>query len=105
VQLTVAPAVADLPQVVQLAVYRIVQESLSNVVRHAPGAQARVDIVQEEGTLTVETTNERPPNRRPASPTEGHGLKGLRERVTLLGGTFEVAQPDGGWRVTAMLPL
>jgi signal transduction histidine kinase len=105
VQLTVTPVVADLPQVVQLAVYRIVQESLSNVVRHAPGAQARVAIVQEKRTLTVEITNERPPHRRPAPPTEGHGLKGLRERVTLLGGTFEVTQPDGGWRVTAMLPL
>jgi signal transduction histidine kinase len=109
VRLTVTPTATDLPQVMQLAVYRIVQESLSNVVRHAPGAQAGVDIAQEEGTLRAEITNEPPPNprssRRPAPPTEGHGLTGLRERVTLLGGTFEVDQPDGGWRVTAVLPL
>jgi signal transduction histidine kinase len=109
VRLTVAPAATDLSQVMQLAVYRIVQESLSNVVRHAPGAQARVDIVRTEETLRVEVTNERPQNhhshRRPVPTAEGHGLVGLRERVTLLGGTFEVDQPDEGWRVWAMLPL
>jgi signal transduction histidine kinase len=56
------------------------------------------------GALTVAVTN-----ARPATPAggggEGHGLVGLRERAALLGGTFEVDQPDGGWRVRVTLPI
>lgn len=104
VTLTVATETTDLPQVVQLAVYRIVQEGLSNVVRHAAGARARVDITRADGALHIEVTNERPPGTAPEN-RGGHGLIGLRERTTLLGGRFEVDQPDGGWRIRAELPL
>ena len=102
VRLTVTGDVAGLSDAVQLSAYRIVQEALSNVVRHAPGAQSTVDI-RAAGELTVEVVNERPAH--PTTPAgDGHGLVGLRERAALLGGTLEVDQPDGGWRVRATLP-
>ena len=104
VTLTAAPG--DLPQVLQLAVFRIVQEGLSNVVRHAPGARTWVDVARAGETLRVEVTNERAPGGGPLTDKEGgHGLVGVRERVTLLGGRFEVDQPDGGWRLRAVFPL
>jgi signal transduction histidine kinase len=107
VALTVLTETTDLPQVTQLAVYRIAQEGLSNVVRHAPGARARVDITRTTTALHIEVTNDRPPNRTDPTqePRGGHGLIGLRERTTLLGGRFEVDQPEGGWRIRAELPL
>lgn len=101
-----AAALADLPQVVQLAVYRIVQEALSNVVRHAGGAAATVDIERTASALRVTVTNERPAaDRTVAIGGAGHGLRGLRERATLLGGTFAVDWPDGGWQVRVELPV
>lgn len=105
VALSVPPDVSGLPQVVGLAAYRIVQEALSNVVRHAGGANTRAVVTRTADALEVEVTNDRPP--RPAAGAEGtgHGLVGLRERAILLGGTFATDQPDGGWRVRATLPL
>ncbi len=106
VTMTIPPDAEDLPQVLQLAVYRIVQEGLSNVVRHAPGARTWVDVVRTKETLTVEVTNDKPTEGGPLTEKEGgHGLAGVRERVTLLGGRFEVDQPAGGWRLRAVLPL
>ena len=103
VRLSMTGDSTGLPDVLHLSAYRIVQEALSNVVRHAAGAPTTVDI-SVGGELTVEVVNQRPahPTRRDG---EGHGLVGLRERATLLGGTFEVDQPDGGWRVRATLPV
>jgi signal transduction histidine kinase len=103
VRLRVTGDVAALPDAVQLSAYRIVQEALSNVVRHAPGTQSTVDVsVGDE--VTVEVANTRP-DRAAAPPSgDGHGLVGLRERAVLLGGTLEVDQPGGGWRVRATLP-
>ncbi|MFI7672553.1 sensor histidine kinase [Actinophytocola sp. NPDC049390] len=106
VTMTIAPGAENLPQVLQLAVFRIVQEGLSNVVRHAPGARTWVDIARRKETLTVEVTNDEAGGGGPLTDKEGgHGLAGVRERVTLLGGRFEVDQPDGGWRLRAVLPL
>jgi signal transduction histidine kinase len=106
VTMTVGPGTDDLPQVLQLAVYRLVQEGLSNVMRHAAGARTWVDVVRGDEVLTVEVTNEAHPGTGPLTDREGgHGLVGVRERVTLLGGRFEVDQPDGGWRLRAELPL
>lgn len=104
VTLIAATNTTDLPQVVQLAVYRIVQEGLSNVVCHAGDVRTWVTITRADRALEVEVRNERP-STLPSSGSQGHGLVGLRERVTLLGGTFEVDQPDGGWRIRAVLPL
>lgn len=106
VTLTAPHDTKDIPQVLQLAVYRIVQEALSNVVRHAGNPETQVTITKADHTLRVEITNARPRHPTPpSSPGGGHGLVGLRERTTILGGEFEVDQPAGGWRVRATLPL
>jgi signal transduction histidine kinase len=103
VRLRVSGETGGLPNVVQLSAYRVVQEALSNVVRHAPGATTTATVTVAD-TIDVEVVNTRP-TRTPDAAPGGHGLVGLRERVTLLGGTFEVDQPDGGWRVRASLPV
>lgn len=103
------PLDADVTDTVGLSAYRIVQEALSNVVRHAPGAPTRVSVSEDGELLTVLVVNEPPPEPR-SSPVEegdtGHGLVGMRERVRLVGGTLEAGPlPDGGFRVAARLPL
>ncbi|MGW4028164.1 sensor histidine kinase [Streptomyces sp. NPDC004838] len=96
------------PQAVNLSAYRIVQEALSNVMRHAPGALTRVSVVSDGTDLTVLVVNG--PADAAAAPLEtsgtGHGLVGMRERVRLNGGTLDTGPlPDGGFRVAARLPL
>ncbi|MFJ8842096.1 sensor histidine kinase [Streptomyces cyaneofuscatus] len=98
----------EVPPAVDLSAYRIVQEALANVVRHAPGARTRVLVARERGHLLVLVVNERAATR--ASPLEtsgtGHGLVGMRERVRLTGGTLDTGPlPDGGFRVAARMPL
>lgn len=113
-ELSLAADVADavergrVPQAVDLSAYRIVQEALANVVRHAPGARTRVSVTVLDGHLTVLVVNDRP--QKPGPPLEesgtGHGLVGMRERVRLTGGTLDTGPlPDGGFRVAARLPL
>ncbi|MCW8218350.1 sensor histidine kinase, partial [Streptomyces griseolus] len=97
-----------LPQAVDLSAYRIAQEALANVVRHAPGARTRVSVTVAGLHLTVLVVNDGA--GRPGSPLEstgtGHGLVGMRERVRLTGGTLDTGPlPDGGFRVAARLPL
>ncbi len=98
-----------LPQSIDLSAYRIVQEALANVVRHAPGATTRVSVSSDGTDLTVLVVNGPPTG--PTSPVEaggagGHGLVGMRERVRLTGGTLDTGPlPDGGFRVAARLPL
>ncbi|WP_228924146.1 sensor histidine kinase [Streptomyces sp. DH7] len=90
---------------VELSAYRIVQEALSNVMRHAPGASAGVAIGHRPSGVTVRVVNS-PPDR-PATPSPGvrHGLLGMRERTAMLGGELATGPtPDGGWEVTALLP-
>ncbi|MDT0419020.1 sensor histidine kinase [Streptomyces sp. DSM 41982] len=104
-----APCEAGVPEAVGLSAYRIVQEALANVVRHAPGAPARVALSSDGASLTVLVVNE-PPPEPPGGPLEtsgtGHGLVGMRERVRLVGGTLDTGPlPDGGYRVAARLPL
>ncbi len=94
-----------LPPGVELSAYRIVQEALSNVMRHAPGASAEVAIGHRPSGVTVRVVNSRPD--RPAGPSPGvrHGLLGMRERTAMLGGELATGPtPDGGWEVTAILP-
>lgn len=107
-ELSLAAGLGDVPQAVDLSAYRIVQEALANVVRHAPGAPTRISVTADGGHLTVLVVNG--PARRPGSPLEtagtGHGLVGMRERVRLTGGTLDTGPlPDGGFRVAARLPL
>jgi signal transduction histidine kinase len=97
------------PQAVELSAYRIVQEALANVVRHAPGAVTRVSVRAEEKDLLVLVVNgpaPEPTSRVEAKGAGGHGLVGMRERVRLTGGTLDTGPlPDGGFRVAARLPL
>ncbi|MGW4384579.1 sensor histidine kinase [Kitasatospora sp. NPDC004531] len=102
-------ALDPVPEAIGLSAYRIVQEALANVVRHAPGASARVRVTASDGALTVDVDNDPAPGQAPAvetSASTGHGLTGMRERVRLLAGTLDTGPTaDGGYRVTAVLPL
>ncbi|WP_229816208.1 sensor histidine kinase [Streptomyces lucensis] len=89
----------------ELSAYRIVQEALSNALRHAPGSRVRVEVAHLPGGLRLAVTNSRPLQPVPPSPGAGHGLLGMRERATMLGGTVTAAgTPDGGFTVSAFLP-
>ncbi|GAA0692214.1 sensor histidine kinase [Streptomyces malaysiensis] len=94
-----------LPPGVELSAFRIVQEALSNVMRHAPGAEARVELGYQRRGLTVRVVNTAPDRPAPPSPGAGHGLLGMRERAAMLGGELTTGPtPDGGYEVTAVLP-
>jgi signal transduction histidine kinase len=103
--LTVSARPERVPPVVQLTAYRVVQEALSNVRRHAPGATASVSVAEDTGGLRVLVSN--PAAAGPGIGTgRGYGLAGMRERVALLRGTLAAGPgPGGGWRVEAVLPL
>jgi signal transduction histidine kinase len=109
VRQTDAVRAAAVPERVALAAYRIIQESLSNVIRHAPGARTLIDLDLEGSDLVLSVVNEAA--LRPAQPMEtsgltGHGLTGMRERVRQVGGAVETgARDDGGYRVTARMPI
>jgi signal transduction histidine kinase len=97
-----------LPSGVELSAYRIVQEALSNTLRHAPGARATVEVDYQPDHLLLRVHNDAPAAGRvtsgPASP--GQGIIGMRERAAMLGGEL-VAEPtpEGGYLVKATLPL
>ncbi|MGV9560226.1 sensor histidine kinase [Streptomyces sp. NPDC003401] len=93
------------PPGVQLSAYRIVQEALSNALRHAPGSRVRVGVVHDPRGLSLEVVNSRPRGPLRASPGAGHGLLGMRERAVMLGGHV-AAHPTlhGGFMVSAFLP-
>ncbi|MFI9822318.1 sensor histidine kinase [Streptomyces sp. NPDC052013] len=108
VEKVVTGAVRELPQGVELSAYRIVQEALSNSLRHAPGAGARVEIGYVLGGLGLRVVNGPPPN--PAlvkpSPGAGHGITGMRERVAMLNGEMTAGPTDGGgYEVAVFLPV
>jgi signal transduction histidine kinase len=93
------------PEVVAAAGYRIVQEALTNVARHAgPDASARVRLARHDGVVEVEVRDD---GRGAAGPVRaGGGLTGMRERAAALGGRFEAGgAPSGGFRVWASLPV
>jgi signal transduction histidine kinase len=103
-----------LPIRVQLSAYRIVQEALTNVLKHGgPGTRAEVRLSEGADGVTIEIVDHatpsptRPPVAgRPARRTAGHGIIGMRERAVLLGGTLDTGpRPGGGFRVVARLPV
>ncbi|MFE9463098.1 sensor histidine kinase [Streptomyces virginiae] len=104
-----AGAARAAPPAVDLSAYRIVQEALANVVRHAPGASTRVSVTVDDDEVLVLVVNgpaARDAVVEPDGPGTGHGLVGMRERVRLTGGTLDTGPlPDGGFRVAARLPL
>ncbi|GHA29737.1 sensor histidine kinase [Streptomyces purpurascens] len=104
----VTGAVRELPQGVELSAYRIVQEALSNSLRHAPGATARVEIGYVLGGLGLRIVNGPPPNPSliKPSPGAGHGVTGMRERVSMLNGEMTAGRTDdGGYEVAVFLPV
>jgi signal transduction histidine kinase len=99
----IAGQVPQLPEDVDAAAYRIVQEALTNIARHAGPATATVCIEYADGTLTVRVDDD---GRGTAEPVPGVGLTGMRERVAGLGGRLHAGPRDGGgFRVFAELPL
>jgi signal transduction histidine kinase len=99
---SVAGTVRPLPGTVDLTAYRIVQESLTNVVRHAEATAASVVLRYEPDALVLEICDN---GRGGAANGTGHGLIGMRERAASVGGTLEAGPaPEGGFRVHAELP-
>ncbi|GAA2210068.1 hypothetical protein GCM10009850_055270 [Nonomuraea monospora] len=94
-----------LPDGVGLAVYRIMQEALTNVVKHAAPTRCRVSLVIGREEVGIEVVDDGPGRRTLPGDGAGHGLIGMRERVTMYGGAFEAGSlPQGGFRVFATLP-
>ncbi|MFF2274312.1 sensor histidine kinase [Agromyces sp. NPDC058126] len=109
-RLEVALEEGELPDGQALAVYRIVQESLTNVRKHAPGAAATVRVARRGRVIVVDVVDD-PPRGSAAAPVGatavggGRGLLGMGERVRVYGGTLAYgSEPDGGWRVHVELP-
>ncbi|MET9651950.1 histidine kinase [Streptomyces sp. NPDC006460] len=106
VEKTVTGAVRELPQGVELSAYRIIQEALSNVLRHAPGAEAKVEVSYVLGGLGLRIVNGPARGLVKPSPGAGHGITGMRERVTMLSGEMTAeTTADGGYEVTAFIPV
>jgi signal transduction histidine kinase len=95
---------AALPIRVQLSAYRIVQEALTNVLKHG-GPRAVVRLTEDGAVLTIEVIDDADAGPMRPQPA-GHGIIGMRERTTLLGGSLDTGpRPDGGFRVVARLPV
>jgi signal transduction histidine kinase len=118
ITLTVTGTPFPLPAAVDLAAYRIVQESLTNVIRHAGPAAAAVSLSYHPDEIDIDVTDTgHGPQAGPGSPvmgtaadtaggTAGHGQAGMRERAASVGGTVQVGpRPGGGYQVTARLPV
>ncbi|MFE9406995.1 sensor histidine kinase [Streptomyces sp. NPDC006530] len=95
------------PAAVALAAYRIVQEALTNTLRHAGASRVRVSVCRDEEAVRIEVSdNGRSGGRSWRGGGSGRGLAGMRERAALLGGTLDAGPgPDGGFRVRAVLPI
>jgi signal transduction histidine kinase len=93
----------SLPADIDASAFRIIQEAVTNVVRHAGTSQCQVSISHQDGELSIEVTD----SGRGGGPAgSGYGITGMRERVALLGGDFSAGpRPGGGFRVAARLPL
>ena len=109
VDLRCDPAPGGLPAAVDVAAYRIVQESLTNVMRHGgQAAHAVVSVQQTDDAVTIEVTNDGrvDPVHRAGPSRAGHGLAGMQERVATVGGELDAGpRSGGGFRVRARLPL
>jgi signal transduction histidine kinase len=111
VELTVEGEERPLPPGLDLAAYRVIQEGLTNVIRHAGQSRAEVRLDYRADDLLIDITDNGSPAGHGGAagftgPGTGHGLIGLRERVGLYGGELDAGpRPGGGWRVRAVIPL
>lgn len=97
---------ANLDPVRSLACYRIIQESLTNARRHAPGAAVTVRVTRVGSTIHIEIINAPSDTPVETHPGSGLGIPGMNERAAMLGGTLDYGPTaDGGWRVHAMIPI
>ncbi len=105
VDLVVEGTPRDLPPGIDLTAYRIVQEALTNVLKHAGPARAAVTVGYEPDAVTLEVVDDGPPTNG-RNPDGGHGILGMRERVAVYGGAIDVGPKlGGGFRVAARLPF
>jgi signal transduction histidine kinase len=106
IELTVEGQPRQLAQGIDLSAFRIVQEALTNVVKHAAGARTKVTLAyQPQGIeLTVIDTEDQVRASMMREPSDGHGVIGMRERAALFGGTLRTEATPGGFKVTATLP-
>ncbi len=106
VRLTGAGAVPALPAPIDLAAYRIVQEALTNAVRHAPASTVRVDLRHTGTDMIIEVENDRTARGDTVAMRPGNGLLGMRERAAAVGGELHACPTaGGGFRVRARLPV
>jgi signal transduction histidine kinase len=107
VELRMAGTDRRLSPALELSVYRVVQEALTNVVKHAPSARATVDVTASGTGVRVEVTDDGNPAGHPDGPgfMPGHGIAGMRERIGAFGGSLAAGPcPGGGFRVLAKIP-
>ena len=96
---TITPAIGH-------AAFRIIQESLTNVMRHSTSLQATVKVKLSQDTLVLEVTDGGRPRGHNGSDHRGHGIEGMKERAAALDGTLQAGPAqDGGWQVHASLPI
>jgi signal transduction histidine kinase len=105
VELTVTGVPAALPPGVDLTAYRVVQEAMTNTVKHAVGARVRVTVDHGVDELRVDVTDTGGTPAVSARLGNGRGLAGLRERLAVYGGTLESGEERGGYRVRAVIPV
>ncbi|TWE27712.1 signal transduction histidine kinase [Prauserella muralis] len=106
VELTVTGSVRPLPPGPDLCAYRIAQESLTNVLKHAGPASARIDLDYGERTVTLRVSDDGTAARHGQVPAAAHGIRGMRERAELYGGVLTAGPAeDGGFRVVLRLPV
>ena len=97
---------SPLPTTVNLAAYRILQEALTNVIKHAGPASVHVTVEQEDSQLKLEVINSGGTEPPVSADGSGHGIAGMRERAAALGGTLQAGPlPNGGFQVRATLPV
>jgi signal transduction histidine kinase len=106
VHLVIDGDLAALPATVDVSVYRIVQEALTNVLKHAGPARAGVTIGCGQDAVIIEVTDDGIGEPGQQAPVDGHGLAGMRERAAVFGGELAAGpRPGGGYAVRARLPL
>jgi signal transduction histidine kinase len=97
---------ADLPAATKLALFRVLQEALTNVLRHAPGAAADVTVRTAGAQVELVVTNSAGDRPSAWAAGDSHGQRGMRQRVEERGGRLEyVHRPDGGFEVRAWFPV
>ena len=105
VELDIRGAQRDLAPGIELTAYRLVQEALTNALKHAGPTQARVVVRYGVDRLDIEVTNEQALSGGRSRNGTGHGLSGMRERLALYGGTLDAGPQEGGFVVRAHIPL